>query len=101
MTEGLSPIHTPPEIQATRKGLEQEIIEKGICPSLAEVVQPVRDQQGQVNWDAISHQVEVTSYRHLLPSSDALLTNVANSYHQFIDQAARGSAPRTIIHNLP
>lgn len=101
MVERITSSPIQPEVQATRRWIEQEIGGRGICPPLVRLLQNHRNENGSVDWDRLSRKVDIDCYTHLNPYEPDLLRRVSDSYLRFITEATQGEGPLTKIFILP
>lgn len=90
------------DIQVTQQWLDQDIVGRGICPPLVKLMQRYREANGPVNWEQLSSEVNIISFRKLDPTTSLEpIQTVAQEYVQFVTAAVRGTAPYTKIIILP
>jgi hypothetical protein len=101
MVETLGPNQIPPEVLNMRRWIEQVVISKGICPPLVKLANGYKDEQGVINWNGLSREVDIVSHIGEKPYGDVLEQKVGVGYRQFIENATQGNAPLTKIFVLP
>ncbi len=101
MSEKIKKRPIPKEVLAIQKWIETEIVGRGICPPLAKLLQQYRNENGIVQWDTLTSQVEIESFFDLKPLAKKSIEAVAESYLQFIVRASEGRAGMTQVIILP
>lgn len=99
MTENLQPPQTLPEVVSMRVWIEQEVIGKKTCPPLVKLAQDYRGMDRNLNWNALSQEVEIVSLLQL--SGDELLRTATASYLGCVKDVAREEGPLTKLFVLP
>ncbi len=90
--------------QATRRlrrWIEEDIVDKKLCPPLVRVMYENRTAEGKYDWNALEKFIAIQSYVHLTAQSEQLVQAVAGDYVRFLVEATQGSSLLTSVFVLP
>lgn len=88
------------DVQVVQKWLEEEVAGRGICPPLLKLLQRYTSEAG-IDWQAVSSEVDIETFKSQNPRNKQLVTTVAASYVRYIINCARENGPYTKVIILP